>query len=100
MENNLDCWAQRVVNRAAKSSRCKVAHQRSVLGSVSSIIFINDLDNGIEGILSKLVDNTKLEEVATALEGRAAIQEDLDRLEKWADSKLTKFGKSPTLEKR
>ena len=65
-----------------------------MLESVSSIIFINDLDNGMERILSKFVDNTKLREVVSILEGRAAIQKDLDRLEKQAGSNLMKFGKS------
>lgn len=64
-----------------------------MLGPVLSIIFFNNLDNGMECILSKFVDNSKLGEVVSTPESRAAIQKDLDRLEKWSDSNLMKFGK-------
>jgi len=39
-------------------------------------------------------DNTKLSGVVETLEGREAIQKDLDRLDKWARVKLMKFNKT------
>ncbi|GAB0175711.1 cAMP-dependent protein kinase inhibitor alpha [Grus japonensis] len=48
----------------------------------------------VECTLSKFVDNTKLCGVVDTLEGRDAIQRDLDRLERWACVNCMKFNRA------
>ncbi|PKU49077.1 rna-directed dna polymerase from mobile element jockey-like [Limosa lapponica baueri] len=56
-------------------------------------IFISDLNDGIKCGLMKLAGDTKLSGEVDSSEGRATLQEDLARLEEWANKYLMKLNK-------
>lgn len=59
-----------------------------VLDSILFHIFINDLDDVVECILSKFAHDTKMSRLADSPEGYFTIQRDLDSLDIRADRNL------------
>ena len=65
-----------------------------VLALVSFNILVNGLEEGIVSTLSKYASETKLGGAAGTPEGCAAVQQELDRMESWAEKNLMRFNKS------
>lgn len=67
-------------------------------GSIMELTFLNtlidDLDRGIKDTLSKFADDTKRGGSADLLEGRNALQRDLDRLSQWTEINCVSFSKT------
>lgn len=65
--------------------------QGSILGQIVFHIFINDLEEGIKCILRQPA--TKLGRCVYLLEGRKALQSNLERLDQWVEADWMRFNK-------
>ncbi|PKU40930.1 rna-directed dna polymerase from mobile element jockey- hypothetical protein [Limosa lapponica baueri] len=68
--------------------------QGLTLGLALFNIFVSDMDSRIECTLRKFAEDTKMCGAVDTLDGRDAIQRNLDRLERWACANLVKFNQA------
>jgi len=92
---SLDYQGERVVVNSSKSNWHHVRScclQGLILGLIQFIIILASQDDGMERILNKSVDDTKLWwwRVVTLLAVRAAIHRYFNNLRKWTDKHLMK----------
>ncbi|XP_066448028.1 pendrin-like isoform X4 [Eleutherodactylus coqui] len=96
IHNWLSDSTQRVVINGCTSKWKNVSSgvpQGSVLSPVLFNIFINDLEEGIDGKLIKFANDTKLGGIANTREEREMIQKDLENLEQWEATNRMVFNK-------
>jgi len=94
LENWLKGRQQRVCidgNLSAWSCVTSGVPQGSVIGPILFLIYINDLDLGVENDILKFADDTKLYGVVTDVIGAISLQKDLNLLTKWTDTWQMKF---------
>ena len=87
IENWLQNRKQRVVVNGEASPWSPVTSgvpQGSVLGPILFIIYINDIDVGLNNIISKFADDTKIGNAIITEEDRLKLQEDLDKIAEWS----------------
>ena len=65
--------------------------QGSVLGPTLFLMFINDLEDGVQSKVLKFADDTKLYNEVTKEEGGKQLQEDLDKCTEWAKQWMMEF---------
>ena len=73
--------------------------QRSVLGPILFLVYLNDLEDGVTGKILKFADDTKLFRKVKEIGDKQNLQEDIDKLVKWSEKwqMLFNFGKCKCL---
>ncbi|XP_059510326.1 adenylate kinase 2, mitochondrial isoform X1 [Stegostoma tigrinum] len=65
--------------------------QGSVLGPLLFVVFINDLDEEVEGRVSMFADDTKVGGAIDSIEGYCTLQRDIDSMQRWAEKWQMEF---------
>ncbi len=87
IENWLSNRKQRVVINGTASDWAPVTSevpQGSVLGPVLFIIYIDDIDVGLNNFISKFADDTKMGNSIITDQERMSLQEDLRKISEWS----------------
>ncbi|KAK4818214.1 hypothetical protein QYF61_008704 [Mycteria americana] len=74
--------------------RCSLRWVKNWLDGRAQRVVVNGVKSRIECTLSKFADDTNLGRGVDLLEGRKALQRDLDRLDRWAGANCMRFNKA------
>jgi len=94
IENWLSGRTQRVLINGCKSEWESVLSgvpQGSVLGPLLFLLFIDDIDDGVNSFIKKFADDTKVFREVNNLRDSNNLQEDLNGLNEWAQKWLMEF---------
>ncbi len=89
IENWLNNRKQRVVISGSASDWVSVTSgvtHGSVFGQVLFVIYINDIDLGLDNFIAKFADNTKIGNSVISNCDRQSLQEDLRKISAWSVS--------------
>ena len=87
IQNWLDDRRQKLVVEGCFSNWRPVTSgvpQGLVLGPLLFVIYINNLDENLVGMVSKFADDTKIGDIVDSEGGYLGLQQDLDQLGQWA----------------
>ena len=94
IEDWLKGRTQRVVLNGSYSDWSEVSSgvpQGSVLGPILFLVYVNDMDCGLDANISKFADDTKLFHKVSSIEEHEKIQNDLHKLVEWSNIWQMKF---------
>ena len=94
IEDWLSNRSQRVVVNGVESTWTPVTSgvpQGSVLGPLLFLIYINDIDQDVNSLISKFADDTKIARTILDNNDNVELQKDLELLGQWADKWQMKF---------
>ena len=73
---------------------CSGVPQGSVLGPLLFLVYVNDMDCGLEANISKFADDTKIFHEVSSLEDCEMLQTCLDKLKEWSETWQMQFNAS------
>ncbi len=91
IDDNVHNWIENVVINGTASDRAPVTSEIPHGSVVHVIIYTNGIDVGLNNIISKFTDDTKIGNSIITDHDRMSLQEDLRKISKWSQRSETPF---------